>query len=150
MQSAFILSLPALWAGNKEEVMAARKTTKKTQALPKLKQSAHEIWLAGLGAFGLAGDEGGKLFKQLVKRGEGLEKENMVRVHQLTARAEGLQGEAKTAMARLTTPIEAGMTSAMHRLGVPTRHEIATLTRRVEELTRVVAKSKNGRKRAAR
>jgi poly(hydroxyalkanoate) granule-associated protein len=133
--------------------MAAKKTTKKTRALPKIKQSAHEIWLAGLGAFGLAGDEGGKLFKQLVKRGEGLEKENLARVKQLSARAEGLQGDARSAMARLTAPIDAGMTSAMHRLGVPTRHEIATLTKRVEELTRVVAKSKNGRssrKRAAK
>jgi polyhydroxyalkanoate synthesis regulator phasin len=45
-------------------------------------------------------------------------------------------------VARLATPIESGMTSAMHRLGVPTRKEIATLTKRVEELTRVVAKSK--------
>ena len=51
--------------------MAVKKNSKKTQALPMLKESAHEIWLAGLGAFALAGDEGGRLFKQLVKKGEG-------------------------------------------------------------------------------
>lgn len=122
--------------------MAARKNGKKTQTLPMLKESAQEIWLAGLGAFALAGDEGGKLFKQLVKRGEGVEKVNKARIHQLTARAESLRGDARTAVARLTTPIETGMNSAMHRLGVPTRNEIQTLTRKVEELTRVVAKSK--------
>jgi len=38
----------------------------------------------------------------------------------------------------------------MHRLGVPTRKEIATLTKRVEELTRVVAKSKGTTRKARR
>lgn len=122
--------------------MAAKKNGKMTRALPMLKESAQEIWLAGLGAFALAGDEGGKLFKQLVKRGEGMEKVNKARIHQLTARAESLRGDARVAVSRLTTPIEDGMTNAMHRLGVPTRREIQTLTRKVEELTRVVAKSK--------
>jgi len=130
--------------------MAARKNGKKTQTLPMLKESAQEIWLAGLGAFALAGDEGGKLFKQLVKRGEGLEKINKARIHELTARAESLRGDARTAVTRLTTPIETGMNSAMHRLGVPTRSEIQTLTRKVEELTRVVAKSKTRTRARAR
>jgi poly(hydroxyalkanoate) granule-associated protein len=130
--------------------MAAKKNSKKTQALPMLKESAHEIWLAGLGAFALAGEEGGKLFGQLVKKGEGLEKMNKARINNLVHRAGDLQGDAKNAVAKITTPIEAGMTNAMHRLGVPTRKEIATLTKRVEELTRVVAKSKTKGGRKAR
>ena len=72
---------------------------------------------------------------------------NKGRINQLSSRAEGLRGEARTAVARVTTPIEAGMTNAMNRLGVPTRKEIATLTKRVEELTRVVAKSRTRRAR---
>lgn len=130
--------------------MAARKNGKRTQAVPMLKESAHEIYLAGLGAFALAGEEGGRLFKQLVKRGEGMEKINKARIHKIATRAESLQGEARTAVTRLATPIEAGMTNAMHRLGVPTRKEIATLTKRVEELTRVVAKSKGKARKATR
>ncbi|MEO8634718.1 MAG: phasin family protein [Gemmatimonadales bacterium] len=121
--------------------MAAKKNSK-TQALPMLKESAHEIWLAGLGAFALAGDEGTRLFKQLVKKGAGVEHVNKARISRLSSRAAEFGGEARSAVARVTTPIESGMTSAMNRLGVPTRKEIATLTRRVEELTRVVAKSK--------
>ena len=122
--------------------MAAKKNSKKTKTLPMLKESAHEIWLAGLGAFALAGDEGSRLFKQLVKKGEGMEHLNKARINRLTSRAADLRGEARSAVSRVTIPIEAGMTNAMHRLGVPTRKEIATLTKRVEELTRVVAKSK--------
>lgn len=130
--------------------MAAKKTTKRNQAVPMMKESAHEIWLAGLGAFALAGEEGGRLFKQLVKRGEGMEKTNKARIEKLTSRAQGLQGEARTALTRVTTPIETGMTNAMHRLGVPTRREIQTLTKRVEELTRVVEKSKGRARKATR
>lgn len=126
------------------------KKIKKMVALPMVKESAHEIWLAGLGAFALAGEEGGRLFKSLVKKGEGLEKLNKARIGKIADRVDGLRGEAKHAVARVTTPIEAGMTSAMHRLGVPTRKEIANLTKRVEELTRVVAKSKARGPRRAR
>jgi poly(hydroxyalkanoate) granule-associated protein len=130
----------------------ATKKSRKTAAIPMLKESAHEIWLAGLGAFALAGQEGGRLFKSLVKKGEGMEKVNKTRIHALTTRVNGLRGDARSAVARVRTPIEAGMTNAMHRLGVPTRKEIATLTKRVEELTRVVAKSrgKNAKRRATR
>jgi poly(hydroxyalkanoate) granule-associated protein len=122
--------------------MATKKSSKKPQALPMLKESAHDIWLAGLGAFALAGDEGSRLFKQLVKKGEGVEQVNKGRINRLSSRAADLRGEARSAVSRVTTPIEAGMTNAMNRLGVPTRKEIATLTKRVEELTRVVAKSR--------
>lgn len=122
--------------------MAVKKNGKRIQTVPMLKEQAHDIYLAGLGAFALAGEEGGRLFRQLVKRGEGMEKQNKVRIHRIASRAESLQGEARSAVAKFATPIEAGMTNAMHRLGVPTRKEIATLTKRVEELTRVVARSK--------
>jgi len=130
--------------------MAAKKNGKRTYSMPMLKESAHEIWLAGLGAFALAGEEGTRVFRQLVKRGEGMEKLNKARIHKITSRAESLQGEARNAVAKLATPIEAGMTNAMHRLGVPTRKEIANLTKRVEELTRVVAKSKAGARKVRR
>jgi poly(hydroxyalkanoate) granule-associated protein len=130
--------------------MATKRNGKRTQTIPMLKESAHEIWLAGLGAFALAGEEGGRLFKQLVKKGEGMEKVNKARINKIAARADDFRGEARTAVARLRTPIEAGMTNAMHRLGVPTRKEIATLTKRVEELTRVVGKSKGRAKARAR
>jgi poly(hydroxyalkanoate) granule-associated protein len=133
----------------------ARKTTKAAaRAVPMLKQSAHEIWLAGLGAFALAGEEGGKLFKDLVKKGAGLEKTNKAligkRVDKLMARAERMQGDARQAVTRFAAPIEDGMTGAMHKLGIPTRREIQALTKKVEELTRVVAKAKTRATKRAR
>jgi poly(hydroxyalkanoate) granule-associated protein len=125
--------------------MAIRKS-RTVKAVPTIRESAQQIWLAGLGAFALAGEEGNKLFKSLVKKGEGMEKMNKARLQQMLHRAEQVQGGARHAIGRLTTPIETGMNSAMNRLGVPSRKEIATLTKRVEELTRVVERTKPARR----
>ncbi len=112
---------------------------------PAIRKSAHEIWLAGLGALATAGEEGGHLFRQLVKRGESLDKEGRSRVIRLRARAKDLRNDATAAFGRIAEPIDAGMTKALHRLGVPTRREILALTKRVEDLTRAVEKSRRSR-----
>ena len=46
------------------------KTIEKRKTMPAVRESTHQIWLAGLGALSLAEDEGGRLFKALVKRGK--------------------------------------------------------------------------------
>jgi hypothetical protein len=52
---------------------------------------------------------------------------------------------------KAVAPVNHAMDSAIQRLGVPTRREISTLTRRGEELTRVVDRSRTrGRARVAR
>ncbi len=118
------------------------KKSKQNAGMPGLKESAHNIWLAGLGAFSLAGEEGTKLFQQLVEKGSELEQTNKERISSLAERVEGLKDEAKVAMGKMTTPIENTINSAIQRLGVPTREEILTLTKRVEDLTKAVAKAK--------
>jgi poly(hydroxyalkanoate) granule-associated protein len=118
------------------------KTTKAVKRVPMLRGAAEQIYLAGLGAFAIAEEGGSKVFETLVKRGKGLEKINKARLHkvlgQVGHQVEGVREGAEGAFGRLTAPIDAGMTTALHRLGVPTRKEIALLTRRVEELTRSV------------
>lgn len=121
--------------------MATKKNTKNDGAA-KVKESAREIWLAGLGAFSVAGEEGGKVFQQLVKKGTAVEKQNKARLAELGERAVELKDDAKGAVKNLAAPLEAGLASAMQKLGVPTRSEIVTLTKRVEELTKAVAKAK--------
>lgn len=105
---------------------------------PQIRQSAQQIWLAGLGAFALAGEQGGKMFTQLVKKGQGVEKLNKARISKMLAKVERVSGDARRAIGKITVPFDAPVTTTLHRLGVPTRHEIVTLTKRVEELTRSV------------
>lgn len=105
--------------------MASEKKAKRVQ--DDLKASAQKIWLAGLGALAVAEQEGAKMFDSLVERGrewEGRGKERM--------------GEARSRVEHVVEDVEgridARVSAAMHRLGVPTRDEIRELTRRVEEL----------------
>jgi len=117
-------------------------TRKKDTTPPGLKGKARNIWLAGLGALNLAGEEGGKLFQQLVERGLDQEKANAEMLGSAKERAQGLKENAREALGKIAAPIEDGLSSAMQRLGVPSRAEILKLTQRVEELTRQVAKAK--------
>jgi len=117
-------------------------TRKKAQSPTGLKESAYEIWLAGLGAFNIAGEEGGRIFKQLVKKGREQEEAGGEWLAEMKERAQALGGDARQALKKAASPIEDGLATAMQKLGVPTRKEIVTLTHRVEELTKHVTKAK--------
>lgn len=124
--------------------MANKKRTQEFQE--DLKESAHKIWLAGLGALSVAEEEGSKLFKNLVEKGETYETRGREQYAEVKSKVEKVADKAKDRASstwdRVEDRIDEAVTSALGRLGVPTRDEIATLTRRVEELTAVVEQLK--------
>lgn len=97
-----------------------------------LMESARRIWLAGLGAMATAGDEGSKVFSRLVERGKEVEVRSKDTMGKTVERA---KEEAQSTFKDLGHALDETLTGALHRLGVPTRDEIQTLTRRVEELS---------------
>lgn len=113
-----------------------------------LKDSVNKVWLAGLGALSTAEEEGSKLFKNLVERGEGYEAKNKERVQSVTDdlkskiddATQRARGQAEGSWERVEGKIEEAVASAFQKAGVPTRDEIATLTKRVDELISVVEK----------
>jgi poly(hydroxyalkanoate) granule-associated protein len=118
-------------------------TKKKENTGAGFKESANEIWLAGLGAFNFVGEEGSRLFQELVEKGREFEDEHEGgRLSRFTERAMGLKEDARNALNKVTSPIEDGLSATMQRLGMPTRTEIVKLTHRVEELTRIVQQAK--------
>jgi poly(hydroxyalkanoate) granule-associated protein len=98
-----------------------------------IKDSATEIWLAGLGAFAKAQEEGQKRTMKVTE-----DKVNDVTA-KVTKVAAGLQKQANGTWDKLETVFEARVERALTRLGVPTNKEITALTKRVEELTKSVA-----------
>ena len=102
------------------------------------KDTAHRIWLAGLGALATAEEEGGKLFSRLVDRGRDVESRGKVEVDKVVDKAGKVVDKAKSKAGStwedLGSKVDETITSALHRLGVPTREEIHNLTKRVEEL----------------
>jgi poly(hydroxyalkanoate) granule-associated protein len=118
------------------------RTTKKETKTPAL-QSVEQVWLAGLGALATAEDEGTKMFRTLVRRGEGFEKDSRARLRKAMTRTRAQVDDLReTTLGRMETRIEGGVDTVLGRIGVPTRRDLAKLTRRVESLTDAVQKSR--------
>ena len=128
--------------------------TEKREFQTDLKDSAHKIWLAGLGALSAAEEEGSKMFKNLVERGEAWEGRGRKRYDEVKDKvedaAEKAKDRAETTWEKVEARLDEAVASALGRLGVPNREEIATLTQRVEELTTVVEKLKPAKKAPAK
>lgn len=100
-----------------------------------IKDSTQQIWLAGLGAFAKAQQEGGKVFDALVKEGEGLQKKTKDLADQRVA---AVAGRAADTWDRLEQVFEDRVARALASLGVPSKKEIDKLSKRVAELTAAV------------
>ena len=105
-------------------------------------ESAHKIWLAGLGALAVAEEEGSKLFSNLVHEGERFETKGKVEWRDVRREAEEVATRARrgaeSALGTVAKSLDEQVARTLHRVGVPTRDEISALARRVEELTHAV------------
>lgn len=143
----------------------ARKTAASRGASAgRVQEYAHEIWLAGLGAFALAQEEGGrivqqgsklvnektgkvvsesnKLFERLVAEGSRLEGKGRKLASETVGgvrsdveqRVGQARKSARTNWDKLEKVFEDRVARALSRLGVPTSEEIQELSARVQEL----------------
>ena len=108
-----------------------------------LSESAQQIWLAGVGAFGRAQAEGTKLFEGLVKEGLNLEQTARkfagARTHVVRDVVENRVDQARERATdtwdRLEKVFEDRVQRALTKLGVPGRDDLTDLSKRVETLT---------------
>ena len=124
-----------------------------------VKDSAQQIWLAGLGAFSKAQEEGGKVFEALVKEGTSLQRKTQAvaeeKIGEVTNRMSGMAGDV-TAKAgqqwdKLESIFEERTSKALSKLGVPSSKDVEALIARIDELSAQVAKlSKAAPARAAK
>jgi poly(hydroxyalkanoate) granule-associated protein len=136
----------------------AEGASKDSQLAAAIKESAHQIWLAGLGAFAKTQEEGRKVFEALVKEGSSIQKRTVKMTEDKLAEVTGrfakvagnMQKQANGTWDKLESVFEERVERALSRLGVPTRREIAQLTKRVEELTAEVAKLSGAKARKTR
>ena len=128
--------------------------TEKRDYQAEMKDSAHKIWLAGLGALSAAEEEGTKVFKSLVERGTAFESRSREGYDSVKTRVEDVAGgardRAEASWEKVESKLDDAVTAALGRIGVPSREEIATLTRRVEELTAIVEQLKPAKKAPAK
>ena len=111
-----------------------------------VRDSAQQIWLAGLGAFSKAQEEGARVFDALVKEGKGLEaktrKMTGERVEEMTEQmskaAQSATTKANAAWDKLEKVFEDRVARSLNRLGVPTNKDINSLGKQVDELSAAV------------
>ena len=114
-----------------------------------VKESAQHIWLAGMGAFSKAQEEGGKVFEALVKEGVGLQKKTQGLAEdrisavtgKMTAMADGVSSKAGAQWDKLESIFEERVAKALNKMGVPSRKDIDTLIGRIDELAKVGRKA---------
>ena len=112
-----------------------------------VKDSAQQIWLAGLGAFSKAQEEGGKVFDALVKEGVSLQRKTQAvaeeKIGEVTNKMSGMAGDVSAKAGqhwdKLETIFEERTAKALAKLGVPSAKDVAALTKRLDELSAKVA-----------
>ena len=98
----------------------------------KIRDSANQIWLAGLGAFSKAQQEGVKMFETLVEEGEKVQERTKTAADERLAE---VREKATQTWDKLDKVFEDRVERALHAFNVPTRKDIDVLSKRVHELT---------------
>ena len=113
-----------------------------------VKDSAQQIWLAGMGAFAKAQAEGKQVFEALVKEGASLQKKTQSaaeeRLGEVSSKMSTMAGDVSAKAGqhwdKLESIFEERTAKAMKRLGVPSAKDVAALTTRIDELSAKVAR----------
>jgi poly(hydroxyalkanoate) granule-associated protein len=113
-----------------------------------VKDSAQQIWLAGLGAFSKAQAEGGKVFDALVKEGTSLQRKTQSvaeeKLGEVTSRMTGMASEVQAKAGqhwdKLESIFEERTAKALGKLGVPAAKDVDALVARIDALAAQVAK----------
>ena len=103
----------------------------------KMRDSANQIWLAGLGAFSKAQHQGGEMFETLVAEGEKFQERTKTAVDERLAE---VREKVTESWNKLDKVFEDRVGRALHALNVPTHKDIDVLSKRVHELTVVTKK----------
>jgi poly(hydroxyalkanoate) granule-associated protein len=113
-----------------------------------VKDSAQQIWLAGLGAFSKAQEEGSKVFDTLVKEGLAIQRKTQAaaeeKITEATSRmsdmASDIQSKAGNRWDKLENIFEDRVAKALSKLGVPSAKEVNALTERLDQLDKSIQK----------
>ena len=133
-----------------QKMSAAQKAS--PQLSSAVKDSAQQIWLAGLGAFSKAQEEGSKVFDSLVKEGLAIQRKTQAaaeeKISEATSRmsdmASDIQSKAGNRWDKLENIFEERVAKALGKLGVPSARDVSALTERVDLLDQQVSKLNGG------
>lgn len=144
---------PAAKSAVKSSAKSGKKSAKSAAAKSSIlsgsvKDSAQQIWQAGLGAFTKAQVEGTKAFEALVKEGVSFQRKTQsaaeekinVATHKMTSMANDISSKASGQWDKLENIFEDRVAKALNKLGVPSAKDIDALIARINVLNASVQK----------
>jgi len=128
----------------KLQKLSADKKASNAQLSSTVKDSAQQIWLAGLGAFSKAQAEGGKVFESLVKEGLTIQRKTQAVAEEkiteatsrVTSMATDIGSKAQGQWDKLENIFEDRVAKALAKLGVPSARDLEALSARVDALAK--------------
>jgi len=129
----------------KAATVANKAQAVKTETVVEVRSYARKIWLAGIGAYAKAGKEGLDYVKDLIKTGEGVEKQGKKVIDKELKAANSQIDDVKEDVAvakgkvvvqidKLEKLFDARVASALNRIGIPSRHDVDTLSAKLDAL----------------
>lgn len=114
-----------------------------------VKDSAQQIWLAGLGAFSKAQEEGTKVFESLVKEGLSMQRKTQSaaedKISEATSRMTNMASDISSRAAgqwdKLENIFEDRVAKSLAKLGVPSSRDLDVLNARIEALAKSMGKT---------
>lgn len=111
-----------------------------------VKDSAQQIWQAGLGAFTRAQAEGSKAFESLVKEGVSIQRKTQAAAEEkiseatnkMSHMATDISSKASGQWDKLENIFEERVAKALNKLGVPSAKDVTALITRIDELNKAV------------
>ncbi|MGE8496686.1 MAG: phasin family protein [Pseudomonas sp.] len=128
------------------KVAVKKSVEAKATVLTDVKGYARKIWLAGLGAYAKAGQEGAGYFKELVKTGEGVEQKGKKLVNEQVEAANsqigsvkntviGVKGKVDVQLDKIEKAFDTRVASALNRIGIPSKQDVEILSAKLDELS---------------
>ena len=113
-----------------------------------VKESAQQIWLAGLGAFAKAQEGGGKVYESLMKEGLSIQRKTQAvaeeKLSEATSKMANMAGDIQSKAGqqwdKLENIFEDRVAKALNKLGVPSAKDVEALIARIDELNKSVQK----------
>ncbi|ANH96181.1 poly(hydroxyalkanoate) granule-associated protein [Pseudomonas koreensis] len=128
------------------KVILKKKIDASTSTLSDVKSYARKIWLAGLGAYAKVGQEGSEYFQELIKAGQTVEKKGKkvvtekleaanAEIDEAKGEVSSFKGRVEVQLDKVEKAFDSRVASALNRIGIPSKHDVETLSAKLDELT---------------
>ena len=128
------------------KVILKKKIDASTSALSDVKSYARKIWLAGLGAYAKVGQEGSDYFQELIQAGQTVEKKGKkavtekleaanAEIDEAKGEVSSFKGRVEVQLDKVEKAFDSRVASALNRIGIPSKHDVETLSAKLDELT---------------